>query len=84
MEYINGLTGFIAGFAFFPIFMFIRARKAMPTMDKSNLMNAFRIVNLVIHPKRFTELYWKDGRKAYPWLEMDEDKGIMKDYQPPK
>lgn len=65
------LTGVFVGFLLIPIIVFLRARRS--GWDDSNMTNILRVLaHLATHPRDFTEMYYKDGKKPFWYLDKDE------------
>jgi len=82
--YLAVISILLTGFFLFPLFMFVRMLKAMPTMDRSNITNALRVLShITIHTPDLTLMRYEDGSRPFWYLTEDEFKGVVKT-RPPK
>jgi len=71
------MAGIVIGVFIFPLILFLRARRS-DHWDNSNMMNIYRVLAyLATHPDKFGEMYFKDGKKSFPYIGMDEFKDIV-------
>lgn len=66
------LSGIFIGLILIPIIIFLRARHS-GGWDDSNMTNLLRVLaHLATHPSDFKEMYYKDGKKPFWYLDKDE------------
>jgi len=72
MVYIlSSILSLVVGVLSVPLIIYLRARRS--GWDDSNIFNVFRVLcHLALHPKDFTEMQYKDGKRPFWYLTKDE------------